>query len=154
MGAKTGRQMFLYRNSGSHGTPVWDEICNVGDVNVSDFSRGLAELKRRCSQYIKNLPALIQSITVEFSMIHGVNPTTFNAMFDDFINGTPVEYAIMDGDITLDGTQGLMLPALVQKFPWNQPLEDVSAHDVGLAIAYMEDGGGNEIDPEWLVISD
>jgi len=152
MPPKTGHQMKLYRNTGTVATPVWSEVDEVGDVSIPDFSRGLAELKRRASDYTKNLASLIQSIAVEFRLHHGLDATNFDAIRTNFFDATPEEWVVMNGDITTAGNEGLRLPALVEQFPWDQPLEDVSGHDVRLAIAYMEEDS-TEVDASWYTVA-
>lgn len=149
-----GHKMKFYRNSGTIATPVWTEICSIGDLNISELSRGLAELKRRCNNYAKNLPALINSITVNFKLIFGLDSTNYTFLRTKFFTGDAVQYAIMNDAIDEDESEGLKLPALVSQFPWNQPLESVSDHDVNLVTAYMlNDDASAEVDPAWLVVS-
>lgn len=150
---KTGHKMKLYRNSGTPTTPVWALVDEVGDVSIPDLSRGLAELKRRANEFTKNLASLIQSIAIEFRLHYGLGATQYNAVRQAFFSGTPEEWAIMDGDITENGSQGLRLPVIVEQFPWDQPLEDVSGHDVRLAVAYMVDGS-TEVDPSWYTVGE
>lgn len=150
---KTGSKMCFYKNTGSVATPTWLLIDEIGDLSISDFTRALAELKRRANQFTKNLPALIQSISVEFRLHHGMDPTTFTDLVSDFLEATAAEYAVMDGPIADAGSQGLRCPYLLESFPWDQPLEDVSGHDIKLATAYME-SGGTEVDPSWYVVEE
>jgi hypothetical protein len=152
MPANTGGNMKLYRNTGSVATPTWSEVDEVGDVSIPDFSRGLAELKRRANGFVKNLATLIQSIAVEFRLHHGMDATTFDALRANFLAGTAEEWAVMDGPIATVGSEGLRLPVIVENFPWDQPLEDISGHDVRLAIAYMI-SSATEVEPSWLVVS-
>lgn len=151
-GPATGHKMFLYRNTGTVAVPVWSLVDEVGDVSIPDLSRGLAELKRRASDFTKNLATLIQSIAVEFRLHHGLDATNFDAIRGNFFDGTVEEWAVMNGDITVSDNEGLRIPVLVEQFPWDQPLEDVSGHDVRLAIAYMEEPAGTEIDPNWYTV--
>ena len=150
-GPNVGHKMKLYRNTGTHASPAWSEVAEVGDVSIPDLSMGLAELKRRGSDFTKNLPTMIQSIAVEARLIHGLDTTTFAAIRTAFFAGDVEEYAVMDGDITVSGSQGLRVPALVEAFPWDQPLEDVSGHDIRLAVAYLEESG-SEVDPDWYTV--
>lgn len=147
MAPTVGKNMKLYRNTGTVATPTWTEVAEIGDVSIPDLSRGLAELKRRSNDFVKNLAALIQSIAVEFTLVHGLDATNFDAIRQAFFNGTAEEYAVMNGDISTSGNEGLRVPVLVENFPWDQPLEEVSGHEVRLAVAYMDDGG--EVDPSW-----
>jgi hypothetical protein len=144
-----GHKMKLYRNTGTIEVPTWQEICEIGDVSIPDLAMGLAELKRRCNNFTKNLATLIQSISVEFRMIHGLGQTVFDGIRGDFFAGNAKEFAVYNGDIATSGNEGLRLPALVEQFPWDQPLEEVSGHDVRLAVAYYEEPAGTEIDPSW-----
>ncbi len=153
MVAKTGHSMKLYRNTGTVASPTWTEVTGVGDVSISDLSRGVAELKRRGSDFTKNLATLIQSIAIEFRMPHGIDSTNFDAIRAAFFAGTIEEWAIMDGDIAVSGAEGLRCPLLVEQFPFEQPLEDVAGHDVRLVIGYMEEPAGTEIDPSWHVVT-
>jgi len=152
MTAKTGHQMKLYRNTGTVATPTWTEITEIGDVSLPDFSMGLAELKRRASSWTKNLATLIQSFSIEFRFVHGLGATNFDAMRANFLAGTAEEFAMVDGAIATSGTEGLRFPGLISEFPWDQPLEDVSGHDIRIAVAYMEESA-TEVDPSWLVVA-
>jgi hypothetical protein len=151
-GPKTGHKMKAYRNTGTFDTPVWSLVDSIGDLSIPDLTRGLAELKRRGNEYTKNLPTLIQSIALEFKLAHGLNMTLFGALVTAFFAGTAEEWAIMDNTITTEDAQGLRCPFLIEQFPWDQALEEVSAHDIRLAIAYMEESDGTEIDPSWMTV--
>lgn len=151
MAPKSGHKCKLYRNTGTYATPVWAEVAEVGDVSIPDLSMGLAELKRRANNFTKNVATLIQSISVEFKLINGLGATQFNAIRQAFFAGTVAEWAIMDGAIATTGNQGLRVPCLVEQFPWDQALEDVTGHDVRLAVAYLEESA-TEIDPTWYTV--
>lgn len=151
-GPKTGGRMKLYRNTGTITTPTWLLVEEVQDVSIPDFSMGLAELKRRANNFTKNLPALIGSISVEFRLHHGLDSTNYTAMRTNHLAGTAEEWAIADDAIATTGTHYLRIPVLVEQFPWDQPLEDVSGHDIRLSIAYMDDSG-TEVDPSWNIVS-
>jgi len=152
MAAKTGHQMKLYRNTGSVASPTWTLIDQIGDVNIPDFSRAVAELKRRGNNYTKNLPGIINTIALEFRLFHGVGATIFEALRDNFLAGTIEEFAVLDGLVATVGTQGLRCPFLIEAFPWDQNLDEVSGHDLRLVIGYME-SAGSEVDPSWMEVS-
>jgi len=151
MAPTVGHEMKLYRNTGTTAIPVWSEVAEIGDVSIPDLAMGLAELKRRANNFTKNLATLIQSISVEFRLIFGLDATTFDALVAAFFAGTAEEWAVFDADIAVAGSQGLRIPALIEQFPWDQPLEEVSGHDVRLAVAYFEEPADTEIDPTWEV---
>lgn len=150
---ETGFNMAMYRNSGTHATPVWNLVSEVGDVSISDLSRVLAQLKRRANGFTKNLPAMIDSIAIEFRLHWGLGPTQYNAIRAAFFAGTVQEWAIMSGPIATNSIQGLTLPVIVEQFPWDQPLENVAGHDVRLAAAYGEnEATAQEVDPYWYIV--
>lgn len=151
VGPQTGHKMKLYRNSATHATPTWGLVSQIEDVSIPDLTRGLAELKRRASDFTKNLPSLIQSTTVEFRLHHGLDWTMFTSIRTDFFTGGVKEWAIMDQAIANVDAEGFVSPYLVSDFPWEQPLENVSGHDIRLAIGYMIESSV-EVDPEWLVV--
>lgn len=152
-GPTTGHRCKAYRNTGTAAVPIWDEIQGTGDVSISDLTRAIAELKRRGNDFTKGLASLIQLIRVTITLTHGVDTTTYTALRTAFFAGTATEYAILDGDVTVSGTQGLRFPAFVANFPWNQPLEDVVNHDMQLATAYWESPTGTEVDPSWMLVA-
>lgn len=152
MPANTGARMKMYRNSGTVAVPTWSLVSEVGDVSIADLEMGLAELKRRANAFTKNLPTLIQSISVEFRLHHGLDAVTYTALRTAFFNGTISEWALMDGPIDTDGSEGIRCPFLINQFPWDQALEEVTGHDVRLAAGYMVESDV-EVDPSWYVIS-
>jgi hypothetical protein len=143
--------MKLYINTGTHETEVWSVICNIGDLSVGDLKRAVALLERRCSNWGKNLASLMDPIGFNFKLIHDVDAVNFNVLLTAFMYGTVYEFAIMNDDILADGAEGLRLPAIIEEFPWDQPLKDVSSHAVKLSLAYKQDVNNVEIDPEWVI---
>src|SRR5262245_47163236 len=106
----TGHRMKMYRNTGTPSTPAWGVVSEVGDVSIADLARGLAELKRRAKDFTKNLPTLIQSIAIEFRLHYGLGATAFTALRNNFFSGAVEEWAVMGGDITSTGVEGLRCP--------------------------------------------
>jgi len=146
----TGHKMKAYLNNGTHAVPVWLLVSEIGDLNIADLSRNLAELKRRANDFTKNLAAMIGTIAIEFRLHFGLGKTVYDIIRGDFFNGTCREWAFMNGDIATNGNQGLTIQALVEQFPWDQALENVSGHDVRLATGYKEDEvNGGELNPYW-----
>lgn len=148
-GPKVGHKMKLYRNSGTIETPVWAEIAEVGDVTLDGLELTTAELKRRSNNWTKELLALFSAFSVGLRLMHGLGATMFTLLITDFFARTPRTYAICNGDINTEGTQGLTFAGGLKAFPWDQPLEDVSGHDVSIVHTFLEEGG-TEIDPEWI----
>jgi len=149
-GPKTGHDMFLYYNAGSYATPTWTVIDEIGDVSISEFTRAVAELRRRASEFAKGLAGTFDPINVEFELRHGLTEAVFEALRAAFFAGTNMEFQIMSGDITSADAEGLRAYFIISQFPWEQPLDDVSNHSVRLTLAYQNDSSDVEIDPSWV----
>lgn len=149
---RTGYSMALYLNTGTTSSPVFNLVSEVGDVSISDLSRVLAQLKRRANGYTKNLPAMMDSMSVEFRLHFGLGKTVYDLIRAAFFNATPYIWLVLAApNPNTTGNQGLSIPAVIEQFPWDQPLENVSGHDVRLAITYMEESG-TEVDPFWYIV--
>lgn len=154
VGPRTGSNMFLYINDGTITVPAWELICEIGDLNV-DLKRSQAVVERRCSAWSKNIPSLLDVVGVTFKMIHGLGAADFVLIRDLFFNSYPAQFAIMNSPITDNDAEGLVLPAGVEEFPWDQPLKDVVNHQVKLSTAMMfEDDYDetSEVDPYWMIV--
>lgn len=150
-GPNTGGNMKLYRNTGTYAIPVWVLMAEIGDVNIPDLARTMAEMKRRSSQFAVNFAALIQTISIEFKQWHGLDATNFTAMKTNFFAGTAEEWGLFDTLVATSGSQGLRCPVLIAEWPWQQNLEDVSDHDLVAKTAYWESPAGTAVNPTWYV---
>lgn len=149
----TGHKMKAYVNTGTHAVPVWLEIGEIGDLNIADLTRSIAELKRRANGFTKGLASLINMIKADFRLHFGLGRTAYDIIRASFFSGQPYEWAFMNGAIGTSGHQGLTMPAITESFPMDQGLENVAGHDVSLCAAYHEDEvNGGEIDPYWYVV--
>lgn len=148
---QTGFTMKAYRNSGTHASPVWNEVAEIGDLSITDLVRNVAELKRRANQFTKGIPAMISLIGIEFRLHWGLGKTQYDAIRARVFDGTVEEWAFMNGAIATNGNQGLTLPVIVQNWPMDQALENVVGHDVRLCAGYMEEAAG-EVDPYWYTV--
>ncbi|MGD9647084.1 MAG: hypothetical protein AB7U73_15340 [Pirellulales bacterium] len=148
-GPKVGHKMKLYRNAATLATPAWEEIADIGDVTVDGLELTTAELKRRGNNWTKELLALFGAFSVGFRYVHGLGAAMFEDLKNDFFGMVPRTYAVCNGAIGLEGTQGMTFAGAMKAFPWDQPLEDVSGHDASLCHTYLEESAV-EIDPEWF----
>jgi hypothetical protein len=150
-GPKTGAKCKLYYNTGNNASPVWVLVDEIGDVSLTDFTKNTADLKRRASGHIKKLGSLFSAPTIEFRLHHGLSVVVFERIRDDFLAETVRQWAIANAAIATNGTQGLKFFGLTTEFPWDQPLEDVTGHDVKVVSTYAEESS-TEVDPEWFEI--
>jgi hypothetical protein len=70
----------------------------------------------------------------------------FGAIRDTFLNRASMEFAVMDGDITVSGSQGLRATCMVTNFSRNEPLEEAVTVSVTVKPTYSVNP------PSWIVV--
>jgi len=149
-GPVTGADCFLYIDKTIPPvtlSPVWQEIGEVTDVSVDDFSLNLAEIKRRKNKFTKSVPSLFNAITLSWRLIHGIGKASFDDLYALYAARSTFMMMVTDGPAATTGTYALVLPAILTAFPWDQPLEDITGHDMAATLGYLCDSTDNEIDP-------
>ncbi len=131
MAIELGMQKKLYRNSGTFATPVWEEVTNVTDLTFN-LSLDEADITTRANNGWKASIGTLNDGSIDFDMIADRADPEFQAVEDAFINRTAVEYAVMEGDITVSGTQGWRLTVAVINFTRNEPLAEAVTVNVTL----------------------
>jgi hypothetical protein len=80
-------------------------------------------------------------------MVWDTEDEGFTAIQEAYFDGTPVEVAVMDGDITTSGSQGLRATMAVTNFSRNEPLEEAITVSVTLKPTYAANA------PEWMEVA-
>ena len=145
MSVKLGMEAKLYRNTGTYAAPVWEEVENVKDLTLN-LEAGEADVTTRANNGWRATVATLKDAGVEFDMVWDTEDTDFSAIQDAFFNNTPVEFAIMDGDITVNGSQGLRATFAVTRFNRSEALEEA----IGVSVAIKPTYSANA--PEWMTI--
>jgi hypothetical protein len=123
MAVKLGLDAKLYRNTGTFASPAWNEITNVKDVTLN-LEAGEADVTTRGNAGWRATVATLKDGSIEFEMVWDTADDDFAAIRDTFPNRAGVEFAVMDGDITLTGSQGLQATCIVTNFSRNESLEE------------------------------
>lgn len=131
MAVKLGLDAKLYRNTGTHAAPAWNEVKNVKDVTLS-LEAGEADVTTRANAGWRATVATLKDGSVEFEMVWDTADDDFTAIRDAFLNHTAIEFAVMDGDIAAAGSQGLRAACAVTNFSRNEALEE--AITVGVTV--------------------
>jgi hypothetical protein len=145
MAVKLGLDAKLYRNTGTFPAPVWDEIKNVKDVTLN-LEAGEADVTTRGNAGWKATVATLKDGSVEFEMVWDTADTDFAAIRDAFLNKTPIDLAVLDGDVTITGTQGLRADFMVTKFTRSEPLEEAITASVTVKPTYSPNA------PSWMIV--
>lgn len=134
-----------YHNTGSYGTPTWDEMPNVKDVTVSgDTSE--ADLTTRGGSGWAQTAGVITSGQVEFQAVWDAADTDLEAILDAWTGKTLIDMAFMDGNIATTGQQGLRAEFAVLNFTRNEPLEGALMVDITLKPGYSSNA------PTWYEV--
>lgn len=134
MGAKTGLECKLYRNTGTWDIPVWNEIGNVRDLTQS-LEKAMADVSTRGATWRRHKSGL-KDASIDFQMVWDTDDDDFTAIQEAFLNGTTIELAAMDGDIAVAGAEGFRSDFEVSTFSRPEPLEDAVLVDVTVVPAY------------------
>ena len=145
MSVKLGMDAKLYRNTGTYETPTWVEITNAKDVNLN-LEKGEADVTTRANQGWRATVGTLQDGSVEFEMVWDTDDAGFTAIQEAYFDGTPLEVAVMDGDIATSGSQGLRATMTVTNFSRNEPLEEAITVSVTLKPTYADNA------PEWMEV--
>jgi len=146
MSIKLGLNAKLYRNTGDYATPVWAEMPNVKDLTLN-LETGSADVTTRGNGGWRATLATLKEGTVEFESVWDADDEGFAALRQAYFSNGTVEVAVMDGDITVAGTEGLRAMMSVTNFSRNEPLEEAITASISLKPAYAVNP------PEWLVVS-
>ena len=145
MSAKLGMEAKLYRNTGSYESPVWAEVENVKDLALN-LEAGEADVTTRANDGWRATIATLKDASVEFGMVWDTEDADFSAIQDAYFDGTSIEFAVMDGDIETEGSEGLRATMAVTAFSRDEPLEEAITITVTIKPTYADNP------PEWYVV--
>lgn len=151
MPAYTGHDLKLYYNSATHASPTWVEISQTEDVDVDQLEWDSAELARRASRIMLELPTLLR-VGITFKLWHKIAATVYDVLRAAFFARTVMEFYVANGAAATAGTEGLRIGCFFKQFPWNQALRDVSSHNCRIVPTLFEESG-SEVELDWYIIS-
>lgn len=146
MGVKLGMDAKLYRNLGSYETPTWAEVKNVKDVTLN-LEAGEADVTTRGNAGWRANIATLKDASLEFEMVWDTDDDDFSAIRQAFLSSGAVEFAVMDGDIETEGSQGLRATMAITGFSRSEPLEEAISVSVTAKPTYADNP------PEWMTVS-
>ncbi|MEQ8789483.1 MAG: phage tail tube protein [Pirellulaceae bacterium] len=143
MSTRLGMDAKLYRNTGDYATPVWVEVSNVKDVTLN-LEKGEADVTTRANGGWRATVGTLKDASIEFQMVWDTVDAGFDAIRQAFFNNTPLEFAVMDGDITDPDSEGLRATFDIFNFTRNEALEEAIMVDVSIKPTYADNA------PEWI----
>ncbi len=145
MAVKLGLDAKLYRNTGTFASPVWNEIKHVKDVTLN-LEAGEADVTTRGHAGWRATVATLKDGSIEFEMVWDSADDDFGAIRDAFLNRGAIEFAVLDGDITAAGSQGLRATCMVTSFSRNEALEEAITVSVTVKPTFSLNP------PTWIVV--
>jgi predicted secreted protein len=146
MDVKLGLDAKLYRNTGSYETPEWEEVENVRDLTLN-VEGGEADVTTRKNGGWKAVVPTLKEGSIEFEMVWDTDDEDFEAIRAAYFDRTNIEFAVMDGDITVAGSQGLRATMVIIKFNREEKLDDALKASVTAKPTLAENA------PEWMEVS-
>ena len=143
MSTRLGMDAKLYRNTGSFGSPTWTEVTNVKDLTLN-LEKGEADVTTRANGGWRATVGTLKDASIEFQMVWDTVDAGFDAIRQAFFNNTPIEFAVMDGDITDPDSEGLRATFDIFNFTRNEALEEAIMVDVSIKPTYADNA------PEWI----
>jgi len=143
MSVKLGMDAKLYRNDGTYEVPDWVEMTNVKDLTLNN-EKGEADVTTRANSGWRATVGTLKDGSIEFEMVWDTDDENFTAIQEAYFGNTPVEFAVMDGDIDTVGSQGLRATMAIMSFSRNEPLEEAITVSVTAKPTYAEHA------PDWL----
>lgn len=128
--AKAGRKVLLYRNTGTYGTPTWNQITNRRDAALN---RTAVEADSTdADTAFEEITVVSRGYDLNFQLKWSTGSDDWDAIEDayDADPSTLVEFAKMDGDIATSGSKGTRLTCAVTQFSESMPYKDMLVADV------------------------
>jgi len=127
MATKVGYEGVVYYNAGTTGSPVWTEIDTVRDVTLNLTRNEIDDTSRTTNGWRSRLGGLSEW-GADFDMIYDTANTAWQKVRESYFDNTVIEVLILDGDISVDGKEGIRGSVFVTEMSREEPLEDVMSN--------------------------
>jgi len=146
MALRLGLDARLYRNTGSYASPTWNFVQNVKDLTLN-LEVGEADVSTRGTGGWRATVSALKDASIEFELVWDTADDDFAAIRDAFLNRGALDFAVMDGDITTPGSQGLRAICMIASFSRNEALEEALTVSVTAKPTYAA------FPPAWIVVT-
>lgn len=118
-----GYDCVLYYNNGTEESPAWLPINTVKDVTLNLERNEIDDTSREAEGWRSRKAGLAQW-GADFDMIYKTSVVAWEKVRQSFFRNESVEILALDGDLDIDGSEGLRGVAFVTNFERNEPLEE------------------------------
>lgn len=136
----------LYRNTGTYVAPVWSEVKAIKDLTLALEGTEADATTRLNAGWGATVVTILRG-TVEFDLLRRKSADAhYAALRDGWLTRAGIEFAVMDADITVAGSEGLRALFTVTKFTRDEKLEEPIMASVGIKPTF------SDVPPEWLIV--
>ena len=128
MGAKRGIDCKFYRNTGSVGTPTWNEVTKLRDLSRS-LQKGESEAGARDSSW-ELFIGTRKRLEITGNMVADRVADDYDAIEGYYEDDTVVDFAMSDGSISSSGSHYLRFEGEVFAFDQGEPLDGHVTNDI------------------------
>ena len=140
---KLGMEAKIYINDGTYAAPSWTEMGNAKDVTIN-LEKGEADVTVRDNNGWRAYAGTLKDGSVEFESLWISRHKGFRRIKKAYFRNESLEFAIMDGEITEPGVEGLRARMVVTNLSRGEPLEEGITASVTLKPTVSEHA------PYWL----
>jgi len=135
-----------YKVGGVGGSGSWEELVNIKDVTLN-LETGEADVTTRGNAGWRATVATLKEGSIEFEMVWDTGDAGFTAIKNAYFNNQKIGFAIMDGDITGSGSQGLQADFSITNFSRKEALEEALTVSVTAKPTYSTTA------PQWVTVT-
>lgn len=125
----------IYRNTGTYGSPVWNEIPNCKDLSLN-IEAAEADVTTRGNGGWEAVAAALLKGSIEFGMLYDTSDADYTALQTAFLARTAIEFAVMDGSMTSGAHKGFRMTCAILKFGRSEKNTEAMMTEVSLKPTY------------------
>ena len=118
-----GKDAKIYQGPAATALGSLIELSNVKDVTVS-LEAGEADVTTRANSGWRATATTLRECSVEFEMVWKPSDPGFQAVRNAYLNGTNLEFAVLDQARETSGAEGPKGSFSISSFSRNEPLEE------------------------------
>ena len=142
---RLGVKSKLYVNTGTYDAPTWAEVNLISDLNVNG-SWEEDDSSTRAAR-VKTAEQTLISLELTGKIRKEILNTPFLIMRAAFNNASTLDFLILDGSISITGSEGYRFVGSIFNWSEDQSLGKVIFKDFSVKPSVYLDGNGNQVPP-------
>lgn len=129
MAVSLGKDAKAYRNTGTEGTPVWDEVPNFANGR-SSLNITTVDARRRASGVFHQYAAVGVDPTISWRMLFDLADTDFTVIMAAAVALTEIDMIFLSGVNSAGGHKGVRMSCCFAKFDRGEDEDDLQVVDI------------------------